>query len=83
MSWRCDWGTEPVVAGVMSVPLCSPGDVSTSSLLSEAELVLMSASTSPLSEGELVVVLAVVSTSTPALSEGELVVVPVWPSQRC
>ena len=61
----------------MSVPLCSPGVVWTSSFLSEAELVLMSASTSPLSEGELVVVLAVVSTSTPALSEEELVVVLV------
>ena len=44
-------------------------------------------STSGMSEGELVVVLAMVLvvmlTSTPALSEGELVVVPVWPSQRC
>ena len=97
MSWRCDWGSEPVVARVMSVPLCSPGVVWTSSFLSEAELVLMSAMTSPLSGGELVVVLAVVSTSTPALSEGELVVVLVvvltsppalvvvllWPSQWC
>lgn len=50
-------------------------------------VVVVLTSTSGLSEGELVVVLAVVLvvvlTSTPALSEGDLVVVPVWPSQKC
>ena len=58
-------------AGLVAVLLCQLSVVSTSSLLSEGELLLMSTSTSPLSEREPVVVLVLASTAVGERAGGD------------